>query len=105
MAAILGNEDMKALRESVTEDTPASELSGEEREKLKRKIKSLAEEVDAKQKQSHALHIAITEHSAGTRSINEVDEERDATERRVQELELEMQAAVKSLVGLDGVTR
>ncbi|MCH7908839.1 MAG: hypothetical protein IIB38_04395 [Candidatus Hydrogenedentes bacterium] len=105
LAAILGNEDIKVLRESVTEDTPASELSGKEREKLKRKIKSLAEEVDAKQKQSHALHIAITEHSAGARSINEVDEERDATERRVQELELEMQAAVKALVVLDEVTR
>ncbi|MCH7959489.1 MAG: AAA family ATPase [Candidatus Hydrogenedentes bacterium] len=105
LAAILGNEDIKALRESVGEDTPTSELSGEEREKLKRNIKSLAEEVDAKQKQSHALHIAITEHSAGARSINEVDEERDATERRVQELELEMQAAVKALVVLDEVTR
>ena len=105
LAAILGNEDIKALRESVTGDGPATGRSGEEHDKLKRRIKSLAEEVDAKQKRAHALHIAITEHSAGVRSINEVDEERDATERRVQELELEMQAAVKALVVLDEVTR
>ncbi len=72
---------------------------------LKDELAAVNEELDSKRKQEHALHLMMTERGAGLRTLNEVDEERAATEQRMAELELELQAASHAVSVIEEVTR
>ena len=105
LSMLLEGTTLAGLRAEVESSGPLPEEPGMTAEEVKNRQASLQEEVDAKQKQEHALHISITEVGAGSRSLNEVEEERAATEARVRELEMEMQAASYASSVLDEVTR
>lgn len=102
---LLRSETLAAVREAVKAAGPVAELTARSVEELKRDVEEVNESIDAKRKQEHALHITITERAAGTRSINEIDEERAATELQVRELEMELQAASYAVSIIEEVTR
>lgn len=72
-------------------------------------LRSAAETVDheleSKRKREHALHIMLTQRSAGFRSTNEVEEERESVQNRLANLEMEMDAAQYAAEVLETVTK
>src|SRR5690606_35207602 len=79
--------------------------SSRSKDELQRDLERLNQDLDAARKQEHLLHLAITERSAGSRTLNEVDEERAAVGKQVRELEMELQAASYAMAILEEVTR
>lgn len=102
---LLAGNDLESLRESVEGDGPAPGSISPEAQEARFEMEKVGRELDAKQKREHELHITITERSGGVRSMNEVEEERAATGRRVQELELELQAAMHAQEAIEEVSR
>jgi uncharacterized protein YhaN len=105
LATLLEGTTLAELRAQVKSFGPLPEQMTMSMDDVKGRLASLQEEVEAKQKQEHALHISTTERNAGSRSLNEVEEERAATEAQVRELELELQAASHASSMLEEVTR
>jgi uncharacterized protein YhaN len=105
LEATVGDRDIDAMREAIggltrpenVPDTPMSEIKAE--------LATANEELESKRKQEHALQLMIAEKSAGFRSLNEIEEERSATEQRVAELEAELQAANYAAEVIEEVTR
>lgn len=102
---ILGDESMDSLKEkagtleSATGKTPRSAAA------VQSDLDANQELLESKRKRSHSLQLLMTERSAGLRTLNEVDEERDATVQRLAQLELESQAAHHAVQALEDVTR
>lgn len=105
LEACVGDHDLDALRKQVEQDEPVTQAPQANVESLKRELTQTNEELEAKRKQEHALQLMIAERNAGQRTLNEVDEERSATEQRVAELELELKAAQYAAEAIDEVTR
>lgn len=105
LAVLLGDRDLKELRELVEADGPLPEMFPANASELRAELEAVVRDIASKQKEEHALHIAITERSAGCRSLNEIDEERAYVEQRVRDLELELQAASYAATVLEEVTR
>lgn len=105
LSVLLGGEDLTVLRKAVEADGPPPEFTVRPKDELKGASEAASEAIDALRKQEHALHISMTERGAGTRTLNEVEEERAGTERRVRELELELQAAGYAAAIIEEVTR
>jgi len=106
-AAILSGNDLVRLREEMARDTGAAEapLPGATAETMKAELAQVSESLEAKRKENHALELMITDKTAGHRTLNEVDEERAATEQRVAELELELKSASYAMSLIEEVTR
>ncbi len=106
-AAILGGNDLARLREEMARDTATAEVPVPEGtvETMKLELERAAEALESKRKENHALELMITDKTAGHRSLNEVDEERAATEQRVAELELEIKSASYAMSLIEEVTR
>ncbi len=103
--AVLGDEDIEGLRLSASESEKSAEGPKASTQELKGELDTVNEDLDSKRKQEHALHLMMTERAAGLRTLNEVDEERAATEQRMAELELELQAAAAAISVIEEVTR
>lgn len=104
VAILLNGQELHQLRETVSEGEPGpvDERSAEE---LRAELQRLGEEMESLRQEEHAVHLATTERLAGLRSLNEVEEERDAVMRRVQELEMELQATTYAISVLEETTR
>ena len=102
---LLGDTDLEALRKSLDTHTDLPHGPTASVQELKDELASVNEELDSKRKQEHALHLMMTEQSAGLRTLNEVDEERAATEQRMAELELELQSAGYAVSVIEEVSR
>ena len=105
LASLLRGQSLEELREAVEADGPVPEAPQRSADEVKREIADLDERIDALTKEEHALHIKLTERSAGTRSINEIEEERAAVEARVRELELELNAASHAMALIEQIAR
>ncbi len=107
LSAILGEHDLAQLREDLGREGAVPEDAAPEApvEGLKPELARVLEELDAKHKEDHELRLMIAEKSGGHRSLNEVDEERAATEQRVAELELELKSAGYAMALIEEVTR
>lgn len=107
LGAILGDHDLAQLREESGRDSAAPDEDPPEApaEALKAELARVLEALEAKRKEDQALQLMIAEKSAGHRSLNEVDEERAATEQRVAELELELKSAGYAMSVIEEVTR
>jgi uncharacterized protein YhaN len=90
---VLHGNDLKDLRAAVEADEAPLEVPARSAEDLRRDHEAVLEETDVRMKEAHALEIALTERAAGTRSLNEVEEDRAVMEQRVRDLEFEMDAA------------
>ncbi len=105
LATLLRDEDLESLRASVEAAGPAQDAPGCGLEELKRDLARLAEEVDARTKEAHALELAIAEQSAGIRPIAEIEEDHAAAAHRLAELELEREAATYAAVVIEEAAR
>jgi uncharacterized protein YhaN len=103
--SLLRNQDLPSLRAQVEADGPIPERPEGNIEAIKTEIQWLAEQIDAKQKEEHALHIVLTERTAGTRSLNQIEEERDATARRAELLDIELRAASYAMAQIEDVAQ
>jgi uncharacterized protein YhaN len=72
---------------------------------LREAAESVDNELESKRKREHALHIMLTQRSAGFRSMNEVEEEREAVQNRLDKLEMELDAAQYAAEVLETVTK
>ena len=103
--ALLGDTDIDALRKAMDDREDPPREPARSTKELKDGLAAVNEELDSKRKQEHALHLMMTERGAGLRTLNEVDEERAATEQRMAELELELQASSYAISVIEEVTR
>ena len=97
LASVLGQYSLDELRAPRESDDPVGEPPQASEEELKHSYEAVAAHTDALMKEEHGLHLTLTERAAGARSINEIDEELAAATRRVQALEMEMEAASHAL--------
>lgn len=105
LQATIGDRDLDAMREAVSGMTRPEEVPEKPVGEIKGELATANEELESKRKQEHALQLMIAEKSAGHRSLNEIEEERSATEQRVAELEAELQAANYAAEVIEEVTR
>jgi uncharacterized protein YhaN len=105
LSALLQGQDIKQLREAVKAQgaLPARAAAGGEL--LKVEMDALNEKIDALMKEEHALHILITQRSGGTRSLNDIEEEKVAVERQVHGLEREFEATTYAMAIIEEVAR
>lgn len=105
LEAMLRGQNLDELKKAVDAAGPASHTTRDNADAVKTEIEKISIEIDAGLKEAHALHIKLTERSAGARPINEVEEERAETEHRVKELELELQAASYAMSVIEEAAR
>jgi len=107
LSSILGGNDLARLRETLGADAGSANDEAAESSiaDLKVELDRTIEALEAKRKEDQALQLMVAEKSAGHRSLNEVDEERAATELRVAELELELKSASYAMGVIEEVTR
>jgi uncharacterized protein YhaN len=103
--ALLGGRDLSALREEVAGLDVPSEAPTETREALQDRLEDLSGRIEGNLEREHALHIAMTEKAAGSRSINEIEEARAVVARRVADLELELEATSYAMAVIDEIAR
>lgn len=105
LEAVLRGEDLHALRESVQAAGELPPPSPKTREAIKQEIAAISGTIDDRMKEEHALHIKMTMRSAGSRSMNEIEEEKAALERRVAGLQLELDAAARAAALIEEIAR
>ncbi len=107
LSAILGENDLARLREALGGEAAGADDDAAEGNaaSLKAELDRTLEALEAKRKEDQALQLMVAEKSAGHRTLNEVDEERAATELRVAELELELKSAGYAMAVIEEVTR
>jgi uncharacterized protein YhaN len=105
LETFLRGEDLEMLRMAVERAEPDTTVPVRGAEDIKHEIEDIADLIDNCQKEAHALHIAITERSAGMRSLNEIEEERADLLQRLEELELESEAASYAATIIEEVAR
>ncbi len=105
LAVAIGDHDLDRLRAEMAEDAPKAKVPEVSADTLKSELALVQADLEAKRKQEHALQLMIAERGSGHRSLNEVDEERAATEQRVAELELELKSATYAMTAITEVTR
>jgi uncharacterized protein YhaN len=103
--AILRGQDIDELRNQVSlveADVPATSRT---REAIKSDIDAFNVSIDDRLKEEHALHISLTERSATTRAINEIEEDiADVTAQR-DALELEHEATAYAMSLIEDLAR
>ncbi len=102
---LLGGMKAEALRAQVAGDGPVPAIGVRDEATVKQGLDCVRNEIEDCRQREHALHIALAERAAGTRTLNEVEEERAATENRVWMLESEIQAATYAASVIEEVTR
>lgn len=93
--SLLNGVALNDLRRQVESDGPQADRTAPGRDitELRRELHALTERIESLTERERALHIELTERTAGRRSLNEVEEERAAVEARLADLELELEAA------------
>lgn len=93
MASLLRGTTREALHEAAAAiaDHPAG--APRSAEELRQEIAAISDSVESLQNEAHDLHVMIAEQSGGIRPLYQIEEERSALMRQIQELELEVQAA------------
>ncbi len=104
LRAVLQGETLEELRARAGVEGLGDEVPGDPAA-LQAELDETVQMIERHREREHALQITLTERTAGMRSINEIEEERAATERRVQKLELELQATTCAMNVLEEVAR
>jgi len=106
LETLLHGEDIETLRAAVEASGRVPEPPAEQdAAALKAELARVAEAIEARQKEEHALHIQLTERSTGARSLSEIEEERVEVGQRVQELERELEASSYAAAVIEEVAR
>ncbi|MDZ4859517.1 MAG: AAA family ATPase [Candidatus Hydrogenedentes bacterium] len=101
----LRGETLESLRAAVEKaGTGAGPLTRTEDE-VKHDLERCLALIETLAAEEHYAHIQVTQRAAGQRSINEIEEEREATALRVAELELELEATALALSLIEEAAR
>jgi len=93
------------LRAAVEREYDDAPLPLEDGPELKTALERVLVEADSRSREIHSLELAIAERCAGLRSINEIEEERAAVSQRVEDLQLELEAAAHAAAIIEEVAR
>lgn len=102
---VLSGDDIKELRAAVAQGerlTPAPEKAPD---RIKTEIDRVMEQMEEALIEEHTLHVQLARQTAGVRSLSEIEEERAAVERRLGELQLELEAASYAATVIEDVAR
>jgi uncharacterized protein YhaN len=102
---LLGNDTLESLRSTVEREHGDDQLPLEDGPGLKAALERVLAEIEVRSREVHSLELAIAERCAGLRSINEIEEERAAVSLRVEELQLELDAAAHAAAIIEEVAR
>ncbi|HOF40267.1 MAG TPA: AAA family ATPase [Candidatus Hydrogenedentes bacterium] len=102
---LLGNDTLESLRAAVEREYDDAPLPLEDGPELKTALERVLVEADSRSREIHSLELAIAERCAGLRSINEIEEERAAVSQRVEDLQLELEAAAHAAAIIEEVAR
>ena len=105
LSAILQDDDIQSLREACENLGEPTELPDKSREQLKVELAQLSTQIDNQLKEEHALHIAMTERSAGSRSITEIEEALTQAEAQVITLDRELDATAYAMTLIEDIAR
>lgn len=90
--ATLRGETIETLRAAVDRDGPGEGALARRVDDVKSELQQWSAKVESFTKEEHDLQIALTQASAGQRSLNEIEEEREEIAAQAAELELELEA-------------
>lgn len=105
LAQILGEDTLVSLQEQYGQVDVNDSATHRSSNSIQAELSTIQQTLEDKRKREHALHILLAESNAGMRSLNEVEEERDATIARQADLELELQAAEHAAQVMQDVTQ
>lgn len=105
LSDLLGEDTLAALQQRFSTVNVDASLSTRPSEAIQSELDANQATLENKRKREHALHILLAERNAGMRSLNEVEEERDATLKRQAQLELELHAADLAVRVMQEVTQ
>lgn len=103
--SLLGDDEIATLRTEVEADGDLPPAPDKGRDAIKAEIDTLSLTIDDRMKEEHALHIAITERSAGYRSVNEIEEEKAWIQGKINSLDLEREAASYAMAVIEEIAR
>jgi uncharacterized protein YhaN len=102
---LLGNDSLESLRAEAEREDNDVPLPLEEAPDLKAALEHVVAETDSRSREIHSLELAIAERCAGLRTINEIEEEQAAVSQRVEDLQLELEAAAHAAALIEEVAR
>jgi len=105
LKAVLRGQELRDLRQAVLADGPAGETPSNSAEQLQNRREELVEEIEARVRDEHALHLAITHRSGSARSISEIEEEKAVVEAQIRDLSLELEAASYAMALIEEIAR
>lgn len=103
--ALLRGEAIETLRAAVQAAGDLPPKPRRPRDDIQADAAQCAEKIEEYMREEHRLLLQIAERSAGTRSLNEIEEERAVLERQVEDLELEMEATSYALAHIQEIAR
>ena len=105
LATVLREQDLHELRTAVEQDGELPPPPKRGASQIKAELESTLREIDEKMKEEHELHIALTQRGAGTRSLNEIEEDHEAVAAQVRELEAEFSATTYAMTLIEDIAR
>ncbi|NUM55040.1 MAG: AAA family ATPase [Candidatus Hydrogenedentes bacterium] len=90
--ATLRGETIETLRAAVEKEGAGTGPLSRRADDVKIELRQWAAKLETHSNEERDLHIALTQRTAGLRSLNEIEEEREEVAARVAELELELEA-------------
>jgi len=105
LRALLRGQDIHELRRTVAADGELPPAPRNTPAEVKAALDELASKIEERGKEETRLHIAVAERSAASRPLNEIEEERAIAARRVQDLELELEATSYAMALIENIAR
>jgi len=105
LGTVLRGQDLRDLRAAVLDDGPVDAAARDSADELKRRRDSITNEIDARVKEEHGLHLEITHRAGSARSISEIEEERAVVEAQIRDLSLELDAASYAMALIEEIAR
>lgn len=105
LRALLRGQDIYELRRMVEADGDLPPASRNTPAQVKAAIEEVGSKIEERGKEETRLHIAMAERGAACRPLNEIEEERALAARRVQDLELELEAASYAMALIENIAR
>ena len=105
LRGVLRGQNLDALRAAVEAEGPLPAEVPAQADAIREELKTLAEAIDARGKEEHALHLQLTERGAGVRALSEIEEDRADVESSLRALEFEREAAEYALAVIDEIAR
>ncbi|MCX5768858.1 MAG: AAA family ATPase [Candidatus Hydrogenedentes bacterium] len=105
LGAVLRGQDLRDLRAAVLDDGPVGDAARSSADELKRRRDAVSDEIDARVKEEHSLHLEITHRAGSARSLSEIEEERAVVEAQIRDLSLELDAAGYAMALIEEIAR